>query len=105
MSRCRRWMDSKPLPADGGSGFESIHLRHLDIHQDGGDGFPANCLNGLAAIEGELDLVPLAPEQSRGDGLVHGVIVGEPERTTGSRIATRRRGNRRRYRIQYGCGL
>jgi len=63
------------LPAaDRCSGFETIRLRHLDIHEDQIEGRPGERFHCLAAIRSHLDMVPVPLQQPHRETLVHGVI-------------------------------
>ena len=43
-------------PADGAGGFQSVHFRHLDVHQDEVIGGDAGLVDGFSAIARRVDL-------------------------------------------------
>ena len=60
--------------ADGGRGFEPIHLRHLHIHQHHVKVRLFQCFQGGAPIFHHGDLVAHLLQQSAGQPLVDGVV-------------------------------
>lgn len=69
--------DTALQSADRGSGFEAVHIRHLDVHNDDVEGTVLQGGEGLAAIVGNCHLVALFFKQANGEFLINGVVFGK----------------------------
>jgi hypothetical protein len=65
--------------ADQARGLQTVHLRHLDIHQNQLVGGRLCFVQGFQAIDGNIDGQPGTVQQLKGDFAVHRVIFGEQD--------------------------
>jgi len=77
--------DAQPAPAglfpfpDRRGSLKTIHLRHLDVHQNDIQGFPFRNFEGLAPVVGDQDRVTVPLKQMDGHLLVHRIVLGEQD--------------------------
>ena len=65
-------------------GLETVHLGHLNVHEDEVEGHPSGFGplpggHGLLAVAGDGDRVPLLLQDAHGQPLVDGVVLGQQE--------------------------
>jgi len=65
--------------ADVAGGFETVHLRHLHVHQDQVEGFVAGGGDRLATVPGVEHGVAALLEEGRGEGAVDHIVLGEQD--------------------------
>ena len=83
--------------ADRGGRLETVHFRHLNVHQDGVERLPVERSKRLAAVLDHDDLIAPLLQQADGQPLIDRVVLGqqepEPPRAL-DRHGPRRRGRR-----------
>ena len=67
------------LSANGGGGFEAIHVRHLHVHQYDVKPLPVQGGQGLASTPGHPNPMPSLFQQSDSQMLVHDVVFSEQD--------------------------
>jgi len=80
------------VPADFVSGFESVELRHLKVHQDDVEPARRRQRDGRASIIHDGDIVPASPENGRGHFLIDCIVLGHED---AERLPRRGRGWKR----------
>jgi hypothetical protein len=65
--------------ADGAGRLEAVHVRHLHVHQDQVVGGGASLVEGLAAIDGDIDGQLRAVQQVERDLAVDRVVFGQQQ--------------------------
>ena len=65
--------------ADGRRGFESTHLRHLNVHQHQIERLAPERVERFAAVVDDGDLVAAPRQQSLRDTLIDDVVLGHQD--------------------------
>ena len=87
---------------NGQRGFQTIHFRHLHIHQDGGVVIQCRQLHGLGTVFSEIRDQACFPQQNQCNFLVDRIILGEQYAL--ARMFTQQNDFRAFINCQVACG-
>ncbi len=83
--------------ADGRRRLETVHVRHLHVHEHQVEGIVLQGRDGLGAVADHHDRMPLTAEQSQGQLLVERIVLRQKD------VQDARRGSRRRRESLSPC--
>ena len=70
------------VASDFGGGRESVHFRHVAVHEDGIVGETRGQFDRLAAVGGQVHSALQLFQQPHGQALIGGIVLGQQHATT-----------------------
>ena len=86
-------------------GLVSVEIRHLAIHQDGGEFRPVDRFQGGFTAGDDLRHISQLVHGTRGYNLVHGIVVDNQDTLSGSSRDGRRRLPQRKHEPEDGAAV